>query len=161
MRLLPEPCVTTVLASLHRDAVDFLETGHTALHLLETRAPQIPHAFLGSLRANLRRAPQGENDAHDRLRDRQHLIDAHPALVAVGAVGTSLGREDLHSGGEIGLGEALLEQGLPRDLQWLLAVTARSEEHTSELQSPDHLVCRLLLEKKKEQQFNLQTDTIC
>src|SRR5947208_4618553 len=28
-------------------------------------------------------------------------------------------------------------------------VTGRSEEHTSELQSPDHLVCRLLLEKKK------------
>src|SRR5258708_9815457 len=27
----------------------------------------------------------------------------------------------------------------------------RSEEHTSELQSPDHLVCRLLLEKKKRQ----------
>src|SRR5207244_5799726 len=26
------------------------------------------------------------------------------------------------------------------------AVVARSEEHTSELQSPDHLVCRLLLE---------------
>src|SRR5574344_843907 len=28
-------------------------------------------------------------------------------------------------------------------------ITIRSEEHTSELQSPDHLVCRLLLEKKK------------
>src|SRR5258708_34749750 len=27
----------------------------------------------------------------------------------------------------------------------------RSEEHTSELQSPDHLVCRLLLEKKNTQ----------
>src|SRR5258708_22235539 len=27
--------------------------------------------------------------------------------------------------------------------------TKRSEEHTSELQSPDHLVCRLLLEKKQ------------
>src|SRR5947208_5777267 len=27
--------------------------------------------------------------------------------------------------------------------------TLRSEEHTSELQSPDHLVCRLLLEKKQ------------
>src|SRR5258708_15485647 len=27
---------------------------------------------------------------------------------------------------------------------------ARSEEHTSELQSPDHLVCRLLLEKKNK-----------
>src|SRR5258708_11587277 len=29
------------------------------------------------------------------------------------------------------------------------AVAPRSEEHTSELQSPDHLVCRLLLAKKK------------
>src|SRR5690348_1525452 len=29
-------------------------------------------------------------------------------------------------------------------------VEARSEEHTSELQSPVHLVCRLLLEKKKK-----------
>src|SRR5258708_15556084 len=32
----------------------------------------------------------------------------------------------------------------------------RSEEHTSELQSPDHLVCRLLLEKKKN---TADTDT--
>src|SRR5258708_8901670 len=31
---------------------------------------------------------------------------------------------------------------------------ARSEEHTSELQSPDHLVCRLLLEKKKKKKQN-------
>src|SRR5258708_29579801 len=31
-------------------------------------------------------------------------------------------------------------------------VYERSEEHTSELQSPDHLVCRLLLEKKKKRQ---------
>src|SRR5258708_14784227 len=31
---------------------------------------------------------------------------------------------------------------------------ARSEEHTSELQSPDHLVCRLLLEKKKHTPTN-------
>src|SRR5947208_10247679 len=30
----------------------------------------------------------------------------------------------------------------------------RSEEHTSELQSPDHLVCRLLLEKKKQKTNN-------
>src|SRR5207244_4894792 len=30
-----------------------------------------------------------------------------------------------------------------------VAVTSRSEEHTSELQSPDQLVCRLLLEKEK------------
>src|SRR5258708_12040501 len=35
------------------------------------------------------------------------------------------------------------------DLFDLGLVYDRSEEHTSELQSPDHLVCRLLLEKKK------------
>src|SRR5258708_21247884 len=29
----------------------------------------------------------------------------------------------------------------------------RSEEHTSELQSPDHLVCRLLLEKKNKKRL--------
>src|SRR5258708_29418604 len=34
--------------------------------------------------------------------------------------------------------------------------TRRSEEHTSELQSPDHLVCRLLLEKKKINKKTLQ-----
>src|SRR5258708_32924203 len=34
---------------------------------------------------------------------------------------------------------------------------SRSEEHTSELQSPDHLVCRLLLEKKKKSETNLCT----
>src|SRR5690625_5655423 len=32
---------------------------------------------------------------------------------------------------------------------FLMAATARSEEHTSELQSRGHLVCRLLLEKTK------------
>src|SRR5947208_9280685 len=32
----------------------------------------------------------------------------------------------------------------------MVRAMARSEEHTSELQSPDHLVCRLLLEKKKK-----------
>src|SRR5258708_9010929 len=41
----------------------------------------------------------------------------------------------------------------------------RSEEHTSELQSPDHLVCRLLLEKKKnnrnkEEVISINNDTM-
>src|SRR5258708_11605462 len=33
----------------------------------------------------------------------------------------------------------------------------RSEEHTSELQSPDHLVCRLLLEKKKSEHYSVHS----
>src|SRR5437762_8498046 len=37
------------------------------------------------------------------------------------------------------------------------AVKTRSEEHTSELQSPMYLVCRLLLEKKKKKNNNTQT----
>src|SRR5438552_10249296 len=37
----------------------------------------------------------------------------------------------------------------------------RSEEHTSELQSPDHLVCRLLLEKKKLPQLHQCTRYTC
>src|SRR5256885_10423122 len=37
-----------------------------------------------------------------------------------------------------------------RHLVYALAEPARSEEHTSELQSPCNLVCRLLLEKKKK-----------
>src|SRR5690606_40871826 len=33
---------------------------------------------------------------------------------------------------------------------WFVSLVSRSEEHTSELQSRENLVCRLLLEKKKE-----------
>src|SRR5574340_724668 len=50
--------------------------------------------------------------------------------------------------GLVGLaGDALGAKGV-RD--WGLAGYQRSEEHTSELQSPKDLVCRLLLEKKKK-----------
>src|SRR5438552_13625843 len=49
---------------------------------------------------------------------------------------------------------ALLRYGTEEQKQrWLVPQARgekRSEEHTSELQSPDHLVCRLLLEKKKK-----------
>src|SRR5438552_14952162 len=39
------------------------------------------------------------------------------------------------------------------------ATFPRSEEHTSELQSPDHLVCRLLLEKKKKKDIITNNNT--
>src|SRR5690348_18110307 len=39
-------------------------------------------------------------------------------------------------------------------------VRDRSEEHTSELQSPVHLVCRLLLEKKKNNHYIFDPSTI-
>src|SRR5258708_14666794 len=48
---------------------------------------------------------------------------------------------------------------LPVLLPLARAQDARSEEHTSELQSPDHLVCRLLLEKKKNDLHTLHNAT--
>src|SRR3712207_7798504 len=42
---------------------------------------------------------------------------------------------------------------------WRRFVTARSEEHTSELQSRQYLVCRLLLEKKKKYHHSSQAAT--
>src|SRR4051794_41728176 len=44
-------------------------------------------------------------------------------------------------------------------LESLAADAFRSEEHTSELQSPVHLVCRLLLEKKKKNKKSTRSPT--
>src|SRR5947209_16543273 len=41
---------------------------------------------------------------------------------------------------------------------WTTSVSPRSEEHTSELQSRQYLVCRLLLEKKKNNKKNILQD---
>src|SRR5256885_9724460 len=64
-----------------------------------------------------------------------------------------LGKRRVHSGGR-----RALESRPPRSIgrrqsplrrRWCSHRSRRSEEHTSELQSPCNLVCRLLLEKKK------------
>ena len=48
-------------------------------------------------------------------------------------------------------GHALLDGGYTEHSKVVeVENLTRSEEHTSELQSPDHLVCRLLLEKKNK-----------
>src|SRR5256885_12403035 len=53
------------------------------------------------------------------------------------------------------LGRFLYSLGIPQVGEATAALLAadRSEEHTSELQSPCNLVCRLLLEKKKTNSF--------
>src|SRR5256885_13905062 len=45
-------------------------------------------------------------------------------------------------------------------VRWVMAMFPRSEEHTSELQSPCNLVCRLLLEKKKNLQRMIDTVSV-
>src|SRR5690606_42105636 len=59
------------------------------------------------------------------------------------------------------LGEARVYESQPpllhaQDVPGPLHLLARSEEHTSELQSRENLVCRLLLEKKKKKTENTQ-----
>src|SRR5205809_5700334 len=63
------------------------------------------------------------------------ITDDHAHLIAVGLDGKELARSD----------ETISPSELPR-----------SEEHTSELQSRLHLVCRLLLEKKKKKNKQIQ-----
>src|SRR2546425_6200024 len=60
-------------------------------------------------------------------------------------VGVSLELADIHCERQADLVEVALTDGHAR------ARLGRSEEHTSELQSLAYLVCRLLLEKKKQQ----------
>src|SRR5947208_12369234 len=84
--------------------------------------------------------------------------------LAVGFEGTRVPDDLVALAEHAGLGGVVLFARNCPNLETVLALTAaarklgpdvlvlvdhRSEEHTSELQSPDHLVCRLLLEKKK------------
>src|SRR5438552_14944814 len=54
--------------------------------------------------------------------------------------------------------DALFDHLLGLPPQRLVVAEARSEEHTSELQSPDKIVCRLLLEKKKNYKPRLASE---
>src|SRR3712207_6964237 len=70
-----------------------------------------------------------------------HALFRRVVVVREGSVGAPLDA--------VGDGDAL-EDGLDRPIA---VETVRSEEHTSELQSRQYLVCRLLLEKKKEKNY--------
>src|SRR5690625_7108988 len=90
---------------------------------------------------------------------RQHSVTGHGSavrdsnrracLLALREAGAPLTLTELAS--RTGLSRPTVDSVL-RDLSatGLIAHVSRSEEHTSELQSRGHLVCRLLLEKKKE-----------
>src|SRR5690348_17791826 len=72
-------------------------------------------------------------------------------VVILGGVGQMTGT--VAGGALIGTGNSVVTKLLhnePIARVVVLLLVIRSEEHTSELQSPVHLVCRLLLEKKKK-----------
>src|SRR5258708_31939586 len=84
-----------------------------------------------------------------------HWCKLYPRPVRVGAGTKTASEESSHS--QISVAETERIPNEPEGIRRGLIIESipgiqrqtRSEEHTSELQSPDHLVCRLLLEKKK------------
>src|SRR5690348_17964625 len=80
---------------------------------------------------------------------------------------TTLFRSCIHAHGDFVFGEQRFVERVAHADQLLKfvnppalrATPLRSEEHTSELQSPVHLVCRLLLEKKKINNYHAQYGT--
>src|SRR5437764_3240472 len=97
-----------------------------------------------------RRARHAEN------RDLRRVDDRRESRAADAAQARDREATALHVARRELPGARLLRQlrELPRELVDVLAIRVahhrRSEEHTSELQSPMYLVCRLLLEKKKK-----------
>src|SRR2546422_1575359 len=90
----------------------------------------------------------------------RHLVSAGHIVVACGGGGPpvdddpKLGLEGIDAVADKDLVAAILGRDIGADVLLILTnvdavFRARSEEHTSELQSRLHLVCRLLLEKKK------------
>src|SRR5689334_23924250 len=80
------------------------------------------------------------SDGYDEAMSAANPFEAH-----VAAVDRTMGVAKLRAEWTQALGERL-------DATLWAAGALRSEEHTSELQSQFHLVCRLLLEKKKQLQ---------
>src|SRR2546425_9719618 len=100
----------------------------------------------------------------ERFRDHVARLGLFPrpgaALVAVSGGPDSVALLDLMSAVAAELGLALVVAHADHGIQagsWLVG-QARSEEHTSELQSLAYLVCRLLLEKKKNCVLHLAED---
>src|SRR3989454_9333854 len=93
------------------------------------------------------------SDAELVRRIRTGDIGAYGALVA--RYRDRLGRYAVHMLGDREDAEEALQDAFVRGYRSLARCDdPRSEEHTSELQSPCNLVCRLLLEKKKNTNFS-------
>src|SRR3989449_4774309 len=97
----------------------------------------------------IRRPPRSTLFPYTTLFRSQELERGDSGLRSAASVQSGLVMYPIYAYGS----EAQKEAWLP------LLATGRSEEHTSELQSRLHLVCRLLLEKKKKKTEKTDIDT--
>src|SRR3712207_7961646 len=97
----------------------------------------------------IRRPPRSTLFPYTTLfRSRRRLpVDRHERPGAVHDGRRPAGRRARRAAGPVAAGGARADRGLRRG--------RRSEEHTSELQSRQYLVCRLLLEKKKKNMLTI------
>src|SRR5258708_26400701 len=125
-----------------------------------------------TIAAQLHPCPRLAEDTHGRARLRHHK--------RMGAVGGmkdqgsrrphAIKRHAIHFVGRIPLVASRIPRSdhvvVPHSVDHLMECgtttwSDRSEEHTSELQSPDHLVCRLLLEKKNKPSLTYLSKVSC
>src|SRR5687768_18231459 len=83
---------------------------------------------------------------------RSQTNEAGDLIIPIDDVGCDVGKIHLYENSDFHLGYLKIEHKCSTN-------KPRSEEHTSELQSRLHLVCRLLLEKKKHKQSRRDPDT--
>src|SRR3712207_8373153 len=101
----------------------------------------------------IRRPPRSTLFPYTTLfRSAEHLLQALGSCLMSGLANIAAARG-------IKLGEVTARVEGDIDLRGILGLDDRSEEHTSELQSRQYLVCRLLLEKKKTLKFTISNCT--
>src|SRR5689334_15104882 len=108
------------------------------------RTQKVPACILGILDSSSHTNPCRLDTRRSRGLFQGLPLEAHDILLAIAIDDYMIARE--HSALQNLQRQRILNQPLNR---------ARSEEHTSELQSQFHLVCRLLLEKKKKKRIQL------
>src|SRR2546430_13812814 len=129
--------IQTAVEATQHGAYDFLEKPLDTDRVLLTLRNALQHVELASENLRLRAVVHAEYEIVGSSRGVKQVIERIEKVAPSNARVLILG--------ENGTGKELVAR----------AIHARSEEHTSELQSQSNLVCRLLLEKKKKPQVNL------
>src|SRR5207244_10676651 len=109
-------------------------TTHLSVSVISHTPPPVLPSFPTRRSSDLRDARQGRSGPDGPARRRDERVGPRGAHLRQVPCGSAR-----YSGG-----------GVRRHRHPRARPGRRSEEHTSELQSPDHIVCRLLLEKKKK-----------